>query len=106
MKLGIVTLYGDFNYGNRLQNYALSTVLRGMGYDVVTLVTVQKTSAIKGFYRKRFEKEGGKISSRLARSSTGTPRSLSSRAAIFPPGSSNPSRAFRGHLTRSSTPSL
>ena len=61
MKLGIVTLYGDFNYGNRLQNYALSTVLRGMGHDVVTLVTVQKTSAIKGFYRKHFEKEGGKI---------------------------------------------
>ena len=61
MKVGIVTLYGDFNYGNRLQNYALSTVLRGMGNDVVTLVTVQKTAAIKGYFRKRFEKEGGKI---------------------------------------------
>lgn len=61
MKLGIVTLYGDFNYGNRLQNYALHTALSDMGHDVTSLVTIQKTSPIKKAYRKHFEKECGKI---------------------------------------------
>ena len=61
MKLGIVTLYGDFNYGNRLQNYALHTVLSDMGNDVTSLVTIRKTSPIKKAYRKYFEKECGKI---------------------------------------------
>lgn len=61
MKLGIVTLYGDFNYGNRLQNYALHTTLSDMGHDVTSLVTIQKASPIKKVYRKYFEKECGKI---------------------------------------------
>ena len=61
MKLGIVTRYGDFNYGNRLQNYALHTILSGMGHDVTSLVTIQKASPIKKVYRKYFEKECGKI---------------------------------------------
>lgn len=37
MKIGIVTLTGQFNYGNRLQNYALSEVLSQMGHDVETI---------------------------------------------------------------------
>lgn len=61
MKLGIVTLYGDFNYGNRLQNYALHTALSDMGHNVTSLVTIQKASPIKKAYRKYFEKENGKI---------------------------------------------
>lgn len=35
-KVLIFTLQGYFNYGNRLQNYALSSVLRKMGYSVST----------------------------------------------------------------------
>lgn len=35
-KIGIVTIVSG-NYGNRLQNYALQTVLQNMGYDVNTI---------------------------------------------------------------------
>lgn len=37
-KCGIVTLYGLFNYGNRLQNYASQIVLEDLGFEVYTLV--------------------------------------------------------------------
>lgn len=37
-KIGIVTLPGNFNYGNRLQNYALKAVIEKMGFNVDTTV--------------------------------------------------------------------
>jgi len=37
LKIAISTLVGYFNYGNRLQNYALQEVLKGLGNDVVTI---------------------------------------------------------------------
>ena len=37
-KVGIVTLYGYLNYGNRYQNYAVQEILKQYGYDVKTLV--------------------------------------------------------------------
>lgn len=61
MRIGIVTLFGNFNYGNRLQNYALHTVLSQMGHDVDTLVTLEKSSALKSIFHKFFEKENGAI---------------------------------------------
>lgn len=36
-RIGIVTIIGDFNYGNRLQNYALAKTLSDMGFVVKTL---------------------------------------------------------------------
>lgn len=33
MKAGIVSLYGYFNYGNRLQSYAVQQILRGLGFE-------------------------------------------------------------------------
>ncbi|MFE5670500.1 polysaccharide pyruvyl transferase family protein [Agromyces sp. NPDC056523] len=36
-KVGIVTINDDANYGNRLQNYALQEVVRGLGWDPETL---------------------------------------------------------------------
>lgn len=33
-KIGIVTTHHEPNYGNKLQNYALQTILCGMGFDV------------------------------------------------------------------------
>ncbi len=38
MNIGIVTIIDGTNYGNRLQNYALSRVLREKGHRAVTLV--------------------------------------------------------------------
>lgn len=37
MKIAISTLIGYYNYGNRLQNYALQEILKKMGNDVVTI---------------------------------------------------------------------
>ena len=37
-KIGILTLNGYFNYGNRLQNYALQETLRTMGFEVETVI--------------------------------------------------------------------
>lgn len=36
-KVGIVTMSGNFNYGNRLQNYALQEAIKKHGYDVETI---------------------------------------------------------------------
>lgn len=35
-KIAIITLVGNFNYGNRLQNYALQQVIENLGCSVVT----------------------------------------------------------------------
>lgn len=43
-KVGIVTLNGYFNYGNRLQNYALQEVVKELGFDVNTLVIPRGSS--------------------------------------------------------------
>ncbi|MER1956070.1 MAG: polysaccharide pyruvyl transferase family protein [Solibacillus sp.] len=61
-KIGIVTLNGYFNYGNRLQNYALQETLKGMGYTVETLKyenrsTISIYSDIKARI-KSFKKNG------------------------------------------------
>ena len=37
-KVGIATIVGQANYGNRLQNYALDSVLRNLGFDTVTFI--------------------------------------------------------------------
>lgn len=39
-KIGIVTLFGNYNYGNRLQNYAVQEIAKKYGYKVDTLVFV------------------------------------------------------------------
>lgn len=41
-KIGIVTIDGDNNYGNRLQNYALEQIIISLGYDATTVVIPQK----------------------------------------------------------------
>ena len=38
LKIGIITLNGYFNYGNRLQNYALQEVIKGLGFEVDTII--------------------------------------------------------------------
>ncbi|WP_083882846.1 polysaccharide pyruvyl transferase family protein [Brevibacterium senegalense] len=41
-KLAVVTPYGLFNYGNRLQNWAVTTSLRSRGFDPETLILKAK----------------------------------------------------------------
>ncbi len=50
MKIGIVTLFGNFNYGNRLQNYALEQVIKKAGHEATTVIvddTLQENIVIK-----------------------------------------------------------
>jgi len=37
-KIGILTLNGYNNYGNRLQNYALEEIIRVIGFEVETII--------------------------------------------------------------------
>ncbi len=37
-KVGIITLVGYFNHGNRLQNYATQETISSLGYDVETII--------------------------------------------------------------------
>lgn len=43
-RIGIITLNGYFNYGNRLQNYALQEVLKSLGVDVETILVDTRTN--------------------------------------------------------------
>lgn len=51
-KIAILTLPGNFNYGNRLQNYALQTIIENRGYKVETL---DISFSRKSKYRKIFD---------------------------------------------------
>ncbi|MDT2758653.1 polysaccharide pyruvyl transferase family protein [Enterococcus xiangfangensis] len=51
-KIGIVTLSGNFNYGNRLQNYALQKVLEKKGFEVETLeISFSRVSKVNKFMK-------------------------------------------------------
>lgn len=52
MKIGIVTLYGNTNYGNRLQNYAIQEILKQRGFEVETLVCCRNEP--KALLRKNY----------------------------------------------------
>ena len=39
-KVGIITIYDENNYGNRLQNYAVQTILEKMGFEVISFILI------------------------------------------------------------------
>lgn len=41
-KVGIITLNGYYNYGNRLQNYALQELVKSIGFEVETIINETK----------------------------------------------------------------
>lgn len=45
--VGIITLGGKFNYGNRLQNYATAFIWRGLGYEPISLYIGERQSAMR-----------------------------------------------------------
>lgn len=47
-KIGIVTVYGENNYGNKLQNYACVKLYESLGYSVDTLCVTQSRLCLKG----------------------------------------------------------
>lgn len=69
MKIGIVTLYGNTNYGNRLQNYAVQEILKKRGYEVETLVCKKNTTkdSLRKVYHAVKSILGDKQSKRMGR---------------------------------------
>lgn len=55
-KIGIITLNGDNNYGNRLQNYALEQAIKSLGYEAQTMIFPEK---------KRIKDHLGKVKKNL-----------------------------------------
>lgn len=47
MKVGILTIQDDFNYGNRLQNYAVSEIMKNYGAEVNTIRINNKEDYLK-----------------------------------------------------------
>ena len=45
-KVAIITLYGDFNFGNKLQNYAVQEIIKSFGYSCSTIVCKNTAKAI------------------------------------------------------------
>ena len=43
-KVGIVTLYGNSNFGNKLQQYAVQTIIEKYGFDVKNIITKNSKS--------------------------------------------------------------
>jgi len=61
MKTAIITLYGFFNYGNRLQNYALQEALGKCGCDAVSLAVDSAKEKVKGTIKRYIEKREGRL---------------------------------------------
>lgn len=47
MKAGIISLYGNVNYGNKLQNYAVQEVMKKLGYDTEVIYIQSSKSKAK-----------------------------------------------------------
>lgn len=60
MKIAIVTLFGYFNFGNRLQNYALQKALEELGAEVCTWNVSRDQNLLKRVLRPYIEKVNGK----------------------------------------------
>lgn len=50
-KVGIITLPGNFNYGSRLQNYAVTRVYESRGFEVETLMLTDQVSVLQDLKR-------------------------------------------------------
>ena len=52
-KIGIITLNGYFNFGNRLQNYALTKILEEKGFEVYTIWYKNYKTIVKDFIKSK-----------------------------------------------------
>lgn len=51
-RVAIVTLQGNYNYGNRLQNFAVSEIYRHFGYEPVSLMHASIKTEAKGLVKR------------------------------------------------------
>ena len=50
MKIGIITIVDNNNYGNRLQNYALQETLNKLGHEVVTIKNISTLNSKEKYF--------------------------------------------------------
>ena len=64
MKIGLVSLFGNFNFGNKLQNYALQEAIKKLNNNisVITIVVDKQKSTIKKIISKFAFNDKGKKS--------------------------------------------
>lgn len=76
-RVGIITLPGRFNYGNRLQNYAVTRIWEGLGYSPESLILGNRPNTIRSI-----KKVGKRL---LGRKENPSPESMMSaeRLAAF-----------------------
>lgn len=55
MKATIITICEGHNYGNRLQNYALQTVIESLGYTVETMDTSSQSRGIINIWKEKIK---------------------------------------------------
>lgn len=60
MKVGIITIIGNNNYGNRLQNYALQTTLHKMNVETITLKNEPYSNTKKGYFLRMIKNRKNK----------------------------------------------
>lgn len=58
-KVGIITLFGLWNYGNRLQNYAVEKVVKKMGFKPQTITAIRKRGLIVSIKNEFLNNRGG-----------------------------------------------
>ncbi len=56
MKVGIITIQDNSNYGNRLQNYAVSEILKNYGMETVTVIVKNKEDFLSVDNKKKWIK--------------------------------------------------
>ena len=61
MKIGIVTLVGYFNYGNRLQSYALQRAIQNITGETVETLNFVKDSRWKEYIRIFLNRQSGRL---------------------------------------------
>lgn len=59
-KVCIITLYGNWNYGNKLQNYALQASIQKLGYEVTSLKNKYQQTLFEKIKYKIYKLRSGK----------------------------------------------
>ena len=65
MRIALITIYSESNFGNRLQNYAACRMLSDLGFDVETLVLKEPLS-LRRRIRRSFGKGGACLLPKMA----------------------------------------
>lgn len=84
-KVGIVTLHGNFNYGNRLQNYALKKAVESFGFEVETVIVPLNCLTFKQRIFRKVKNTFKKITINKNKANKNWEQLLSTKEPMFTP---------------------